>query len=529
MYITPQTNIKLISNCPCDPDYTNTLHWYSKADQSAYFASIAKYSLNGYSYQRYGKNKLRVNILADNLYDVNYMMFQNTAYGNKWFYAFVTGVEWLNNTTTEITYEMDEMQTWYLDYSMSQCFVERQHSTTDEIGDNILPEDVDLGEMVYNYYSDISSYHQAMNLTDLAIIVAIIDVDADTQHIASGTTYEHVYSAAQLWAFSSTAVSAIDDKINEYKDKPDSIVSIYTVPRFAVPLTTAQLDAGSQIHTSTTVQAPEDVTLQDISSNNSLDGYTPKNKKLYTYPYNFINIDNGKGETLALRYEFFSGNHPVVSLYFNLLAPSTVLLQPKNYKGLDNGAKLHTESITLDNYPLCCWSYDAFQAWLAQNVTPTLIGVGGAYATTLGVIAGASVPPIGVAAGVAAIASILTKGYKASIQADPAKGMFNGGNVNVANNLHTFFVGRMSVNAQYAEVIDNYFTRFGYAQHKVMTPVRDARAKWTYIKTLGCTIRGSLPADSEKKIQSIFDAGVTIWINPSEVGDFSLSNPPSLG
>lgn len=528
MYITPQSNIKLIANCPCDPDYTNTLHWYDRASQTAYFSSIAKYSLNGYSYQRYGKNKLRVGILADNIYDVNYMMFQNTAYGNKWFYAFVTEVEWLNNTTTEITYEIDEMQTWYLDYTLGQCFVERQHSTSDEIGDNILPEDVDIGELVYNYYADISSYDSALNLTNLAVIVAIMDVDGDSQHIADGSTYEHIYNGAKLFAFLATDSSGINDKINEYKDKPDSIISMYTVPRSAIAFPISS--AGTEITSGVSEQAPWDITLPVLSSVNTLDGYTPKNKKLYTYPYNFLNIDNGRGETLALRYEFFSTpSNPKVTLYFNVVAPATVLLQPKGYKGLDSTAKLHTESLTLDNYPMCCWSYDAYQAWLAQNVTPMLIGVGGAYAGTVGALLGATVPPVGIVAGLMAVGNVLTKGYKASIQADVSKGVFNSGNVNVANNLHTFFVGRMSVNAQYAEMIDNFFTRFGYAQKKVMTPIRDARARWTYIKTIGCTIRGSLPADSEKKIQSIFDNGITFWIYPADVGNYSLDNSPSVG
>ena len=42
-----------------------------------------------------------------------------------------------------------------------------------------------------------------------------------------------------------------------------------------------------------------------LVGNETLDGYTPKNKKMYTYPYNFFNMDNGNGSNLQLRYEFF--------------------------------------------------------------------------------------------------------------------------------------------------------------------------------------------------------------------------------
>ena len=527
-----------MSNCPCDPDYTNTIHWYDRASQTAYFASLTKYNLNSYTYQRYAKNKLRVNILADNLYDVNYMMFQNSAFGSKWIYAFVTNVEWLNNVTTEITYEIDDMQTWYLDYTLNQCFVERMHSLTDDIGDNILPENIELGEYVFNNYENIShfvedgtQYHP--NPNELITVVAVIDVDNDEELSADGAMFERVFTGAKLWVYdnaNSNTPAAINAKLDEFKQRPDAVVSIYTAPKMAVNWPIA--DNGSCVNDHTdNVGAPHPVTFDRITTNDVLDGYKPKNNKLYTYPYNFLNIDNGKGDSLALRYEFYDEDGsqltPQVNLYANLLAPSNVVLQPRNYKGVSKAT--HNESLILDNYPLCCWSIDSWQAWFSQNVLPyagSAVGVvGTAGLAALGMVSGAAV----VGAGAAAIGMALNGGYRAAIGAEITKGNFNGGNTSVANNIQSFFVGRMSISANYARVIDSFFTRFGYAQKRVMTPIRDARARWTYIKTIGCTISGTIPADSEKKIQSIFDNGITFWINPSEVGNFDLNNPVSQG
>ena len=537
MYITPQTNIRLLSNCPCDPDYTNTIHWYDRASQSAYFASLTKYNLNSYTYQRYAKNKLRVNILADNLYDVNYMMFQNSAFGNKWIYAFVTNVEWLNNVTTEITYEIDDMQTWYMDYTLQKCFVERQHSTTDEIGDNILPENVELGEYVFNNYASISEYNvdgtsTKINPNDLVTVVAVIDVDNDEELSADGAMFERVYTGAKLWVYDNS-ISGVEDAINakldEFKKRPDAVVSIYTAPRQAVNWVIANNGSCVNDHVGVS-NNPYPVTFDKITSNALIDGYKPRNNKMYTYPYNFLNIDNGKGDSMTLRYEFFNtvkALQPQVNVYFNLLAPANVVLQPRNYKGVE--ASIHNESLTLDNYPLCCWSIDSWQAWFSQNALPyagSAVGVvGTAGLSALGMVSGAAV----VGAGAAAIGMALNGGYRAAIGAEITKGNFNGGNTSVANNIQSFFVGRMSVAENYARVIDDYFTRYGYAQKRVMTPVRDARARWTYIKTIGCTISGTIPADSEKKIQSIYDKGITFWINPSEVGNFDLNNPVSQG
>ena len=77
-----------------------------------------------------------------------------------------------------------------------------------------------------------------------------------------------------------------------------------------------------------------------------------------------------------------------------------------------------------------------------------------------------------------------------------------------------------------AKMIDDYFTRFGYAIKKTQIPNRNARPHWTYVKTIGCVIEGSCPADVEATICSIYDNGITFWNNPDEIGDYSLDNSP---
>ena len=74
-------------------------------------------------------------------------MFQNTSFGIKWFYAFITNVEYINNETSEITIEIDVMQTWHFDYTVNQCFVEREMAATDDIGGNLVPETLNWANM----------------------------------------------------------------------------------------------------------------------------------------------------------------------------------------------------------------------------------------------------------------------------------------------------------------------------------------------------------------------------------------------
>ena len=148
MYIEPNTTIRVLKNVPLDNSYEHTLYFANKTAQTNYFMGLTKHPLVNQSYQRVQKGVARVQIKAEDLYDCNYIMFQNTNFGDKWFYAFITGVEYVNNIVSEITFEIDVMQTWYFDYTLQKCYVEREHSVTDNIGENIVTEPVDLGAII---------------------------------------------------------------------------------------------------------------------------------------------------------------------------------------------------------------------------------------------------------------------------------------------------------------------------------------------------------------------------------------------
>lgn len=148
MYVEPSTNIIILKDVPLDNSYEHTLYFVDVGSQVDYFTSKAKFSLTNQTYQRVNRGYARVQKTADELYDCNYMMFQNSSFGNKWFYAFITSVEYVNNVTSEIQFEIDVMQTWFFDYELEMTYVEREHSLEDKIGENLAPEPVDLGNII---------------------------------------------------------------------------------------------------------------------------------------------------------------------------------------------------------------------------------------------------------------------------------------------------------------------------------------------------------------------------------------------
>ena len=147
MYIAPNSTIYILKNVRIDNTYANTIHFNSSNEQALYFQGLQKYVLTDYSYLR-KENAIRVELRTDNLYDCNYIMFQNSSFGPKWFYAFITNVEYVNNETSAIYYEIDVMQTWYFNYTVNPSFIEREHSASDDPGDNLVPDNLELGEYV---------------------------------------------------------------------------------------------------------------------------------------------------------------------------------------------------------------------------------------------------------------------------------------------------------------------------------------------------------------------------------------------
>lgn len=517
MYIQPQTNIKLLKNVPLDPTFDHTIYFGSASAQFNYFERKTAFNLNNYTYQRVNRGVARVGIKADSLYNCNYMMFQNSAYGSKWFYAFITSVEFVNNECSEVHFKLDVMQTWFFDYTVDMCFVEREHTVTDKLGEHIEPENVSVGEYVLNDYQSVYP------MSDIAVVVAIVNVDGE-QTSVDGKKYDGIYGGATLWVYDIDKFAEINDKLKNYTQKPDAVVSIYTIPKVFLPNHTVpsnnripELDSSLKITSVSTA----------LTGNEKIDGYKPKNKKLYSYPYNFYHVDNAGSESLTLRYEFFDNFAPHIEINANVTQPVSVCLRPTNYKGCGNDSN-NTESISLTGYPLCSWNVDSYNAWVAQNSVSIGAKIAGIGASIIG--AGITANPLVIGgatiSGAGQVANLLTQDYKASIQADMIKGNAQG-NLNVSSGKQQFYVGRMSITAEYARIIDDYFSRFGYGVKRLKTPNRNARPHWNYVKTVGCTISANVPADDERQICEIYDKGITFWNNGNEIGNYSLNNSPS--
>ena len=553
MYIAPNTTIRLLNNVPLDSRYEDTISWNNVTDQTNYFIGKTKYTFGAESYQRVQKGKARVGRIADDLYDVNYMMFKNTSFGNKWFYAFVNHVEYINNSVAEIDFEIDVIQTWYFETNFRQCFIERTHTYSDRIGENTVQESISLGEYVHN------TYFKMWDFTPDIVIISVVALDANGAgaYTSDVRLYDNTVSGSELYAFHADDFVGINKKLDSFKNAPDSVISMYMLSHYFLNL--SYLPSGSDdYNVGDGVRLPSGTIgtrtgfypgSKPVAGSTTIDGYVPRNNKLYTYPYHFFCVDNANGNTLMLPFEYFYDANgdvdflPKFHCFTTITYPVQADLRPVNYKHSGDGESQNTESIKLDNFPMCSWNVDAYKAWLAQNAIPmTLNAIGSAigigtsnagltleeqmmdagYSALTGTAAGVKVVSAAAQVGL----SMASEFYKASIAADICKGNFNNGGTNCAHGKQAFYGGRMSIRREIAERIDGYFDAYGYRINNHFIPGRRIRPHWTYIKTIGCVIYGSLPEDDRKLIGQIHDKGIRYWTSGADVGNYALDNRP---
>lgn len=110
MAFTPHTTVYLLDT-PLKNDYNNQFFFANKDKQYAYFSQRIKHTFNDVTYQR-KDNVIQVDKHIDELWDVNYCMYRNKNFSNKWFYAFITDMKYKSDSCTEVYIETDVYQTW---------------------------------------------------------------------------------------------------------------------------------------------------------------------------------------------------------------------------------------------------------------------------------------------------------------------------------------------------------------------------------------------------------------------------------
>lgn len=527
-YIAPETDIYVLSGVPLDNTYEHTISWMwsrqPRVEQARYFMSKSKYQFKNCTYERRERLWCKVETKADNLYDCNYMMFRNSAFGDKWFYAFITDVEYVNNNNTRIAFEIDVMQTWLrginLDYEPEPCFVERCHTATDTMYEHLVPEEIAKGDE-YLVDEEID-----VDFNDMLVMMCVTEILNGDEFTKSDGVYVSGVFGAITYLMMECKTNSQIDFIMAYIEgyikggKENSIVSLQMVPRQLV-----DRNFGASIKGLTKPRPGQKL------GGRASDFY-PKNNKLYTYPFNRIKVNNQQGGIKDFAWELFDNEDTRGFFYIegtHAWRPGAVIY-PSHYKG---AFKNMEDAVTLENFPVCPWGGDGYLAWWAQNTPSFTLNTLGGIASFGAVLAGlgaATVNPMLIATGVGGMATsvgkIYSSLYASKHQSNTPHDAPNSNLLLPVTKNYRFTITKESLRPEMLQMYDSYFTKFGYARKRVMEPPELNRQRWTYVKTIGFEVNGKLNNRDSKKIAEIYDNGITFWRNPSEVGRYDLPNNP---
>lgn len=539
------SKILLVKNIHIDRQYTNVLS-YSEAQMLELCQANLVAQADNYSFLRPTGS-----ILADFTYaqclQANYIAFQNSDYSNKWFFAWIDDVIYKGDKNTEITFTIDAWSTWFDKWQKKVCFINRQHVNNDTIGLHTIPENLDVGEVVQEIVTEDLAYGNdfgywiavASNwkIKDESSGAELLERDKGTQY-AGITVYDNTVFGTQLFFFHITDLSSFKDLVllllrTNADDHIEDVQNIFILPDVAIEQSKLQNhnaklisdDNTFSFYTMSYDMSPKKFNTEIVKIT-SFSDYTPKNNKCFVYPYNYLFVSNNQGSNNIYKYEDFNTENCVFENQFSIAIGGSGRIVPKNYKGM---ATNDDEALVLGKYPTCAWSSDAFTNWLTQNSVNMAVSLGLTAGAIAGTIAtgGATVPALaGAVMSVAGnIGNTIGQFYQASLLPNINGGQASG-DVIWSCNRNMFSFRQMRVKTEYLKIIDDYFTRFGYAIKSLELPNITGRKYWNYVE-IGASEEigyGEVPSKYMDIINNAFRRGVTIWHNHANVGNYSLNN-----
>ena len=170
--------------------YDHTLYFETIEAQTRYFDLCSVYEFNDYTFLR-DRWTIKVKAAHHNAREWTYLFFDNYASGLTWhkrYYYFITHVDYINENCVELHLEMDVIQTYLFDWKLRPCYVEREHSETDEIGENTVDEGLDVGDFV-------TAAKESINLSDDMMILVAASIDAPKFYYSGAQTEDKIFAS----------------------------------------------------------------------------------------------------------------------------------------------------------------------------------------------------------------------------------------------------------------------------------------------------------------------------------------------
>ena len=530
-------------------DNNHILDFADVNSQNTFFDNLtSKFHLEDATFQR--KNMyIRINGKFDQIQLYNYGWYENHI-ENMRYYFFITDVEYRSDESSFVYIKIDPWQTYQFQLKYKPCFIERKHVTDDVAGKHTYPEMLESGEYIIqnkieNHITQTDMYYM------LSVTQNLMEKESELPSTlkTNVTRTNGVINGTKYVLFDD--ITSLSNTIKYYNDqgKNNAIVSVSNLPKKFIPIELSWYDSDqiTDVKYAYVPSSPRAFSTGITSGTKptyigySDESYTPINKKLLTYPYTSLIVDNHAGNVGEYKFEDFNSDgfsfegrvciSPscetiYIPLRYRLKGDeSQVGLWDKyNFNDLINGTKL----------PLGSWNNNVFANWYAQNslnlgVTNVaggikIVGGLGLMLTGGGTLMGAGL----IASGTMDIMNMFGQMYQHSMIPNQVNGSANNSSINVGMHIiePTFYT--VTIKPEYARIIDNYFSKYGYKVNRIESPKIRTRSNWNYLKTLDIQfdidLTRPIPQMYELELKSMFNNGVTIWHNYANMYNYNLSN-----
>lgn len=500
--------------------------------------------LSDYSFVRVeNRNRINTDFTYSECIQANYIAIQNPDFSNKWFFAFIDKVEYNSEVATIINFTIDAWTTWFDDWNPRTCLVLREHVNDDTIGLHTFPEGLEHGNYIANFYDELGGF----DVEQCKVIVGTTWLPSNTPNLPDretgqyyGGNFSGVYYMAMTYSNAKKFINALDGL-----GRGDAVVTVFMAPASLCTGTEYTATINSKVndgmgsttdvqYTITWILIPNNyggtMLLSDynISMNSTLNGYTPKNNKLFCFPYNYLLFTNHVGCHAEYHYEDFINNQPVFNIIGTISPGCSIKLYPENYKKIPDSATNHPgfmDGLIAAKFPICSWQNDSFTNWMTQQSVNNMMSM-----IQTGLSVGSFIVTQGEVGGIGGLfsqqANYLSERYQRALVSPQASGSTNGADVTFARNEQNFGYYKMSIKREYAQMIDDHFSKYGYQVNVLKVPNLVGRSNWNFIQIASDDEigNGSVPTSYMDEINNACRRGLTIWHNHANIGNYSLSN-----
>lgn len=334
MAYTPNGTIAFY-RVPWKSDYKDVRLFTSKTEESNYFSSPLRVEQN-YTYIR-DKQAIKVNANKEAMEQYNYIRYMNENFSLKWFYAFITKVEYINQNACYVYFVQDVHMTWWDCYTIKSAYVKREHVSDESDSHNTIVEDFNISNYEQDYIGYSYDYMPNNSSTGSVIIVVTSTIPyAVVEHSAVDDTERYTLISKYDYSIVPTINNTMQNAtyvyfstLAEYQKfistmnligEIDSISAIIVCDKAIIVgsceiydtlagggdqglLVTIDKEAG------TTFERYAQYVIKSFTSVNksesfdciTVGGYTPKNRKIFHYPCCKWVIDGNNGDYVELQ------------------------------------------------------------------------------------------------------------------------------------------------------------------------------------------------------------------------------------